>query len=76
MKHTARLADVRRVLNEGGRVRFVWGTGSPTLISKDGETPIDLRSYQGFLRTVAPGLRCTKTGSTETKDLVVEWTAQ
>lgn len=76
MSRAAKLADVRRVLNDGGYVRFVWVSASPTLISAGSETPIDLRSYQGFLKTVAPTLKCSRIGSTETKNLVIEWRQQ
>ncbi len=70
---TARLPDIRRVVEEGGYVRFVWASNSPKLVSADKETLIDLRSYHGFLKTLAPKLQRTETGSSETKDLVIEW---
>jgi hypothetical protein len=46
------------------------------LISADGKrlTTLDGRTKQGFLKTVAPTLKATRTGSVETKDLVIEWT--
>ena len=71
----AKLADVRRILTEGGIVRFQWATCWTVLISADGGsfTTLDGRTYQGFLKTVAPKMERTETGSTETKDLVIEW---
>jgi len=36
-------------------------------------TTMDGRTYQGFLKTLAPTLHRSETGSTETKDLVIEW---
>jgi hypothetical protein len=71
----AKLADVGRVLAEGGIVRFQWVTCWTVLISADSGsyTPLDGRTYQGFLKVVAPKLERTETGSTETKNLVIEW---
>src|SRR6266851_1832623 len=70
----AQMKQVRRVLNEGGHVKFVWKTGAITAISADGAlfSTMDGRTYQGFLKTLAPKLERTETGSTETKDLVIE----
>lgn len=71
----ARMKQVRRVLNEGGHVKFVWKTGAITVISADGAlfSTMDGRTYQGLLKTLAPKLERTEIGSTETKDLVIEW---
>jgi hypothetical protein len=71
----ARLAEVKRVLTNGGLVRFIWASGHTVLISANGKRLITLdgRTYQGFLKTVAPTLRETTTGSIETQDLVIEW---
>jgi hypothetical protein len=71
----ARLAEVRRVLASGGLVRFVWASGHTVLISANGKrlTTLDGRTYEGFLKTVAPTLLETTTGSIETQDLVIEW---
>lgn len=71
----AQMKQVRRVLNEGGHVRLNWRNGSTVLVSADrkSSTAIDGRTYQGFLKTLAPKLERTETGSMETKDLVIEW---
>jgi hypothetical protein len=60
----AQLAEVRRVLTNGGLVRFVWASGHTLLVSSDGKrlTTLDGRAYQGFLNTVAPSLQETSTG--------------
>jgi hypothetical protein len=34
---------------------------------------LDGRTYEGFLKTVAPTLLEATTGSIETQDLVIEW---
>jgi len=66
--------DIHRVLTEGGFVRFIWRTGRKELITPSGRSlRIDGRTYQGFLKTLAPRLERTETGSMEEKDLVVEW---
>lgn len=72
----ARLTEVKRVLKNGGLVRFVWASRHTVLISADGKrlTTLDGRTKQGFMKTVAPTLKETRTGSVETKDLVIEWT--
>jgi hypothetical protein len=71
----ARLAEVRRVLASGGLVRFIWASGHTVLISANGKrlTTLDGRTYEDFLKTVAPTLQETTTGSIETQDLVIEW---
>lgn len=71
----AQLAEVRRVLTNGGLVRFVWASGHTVLISPLGKrlTTLDGRTYHGFLKTVAPGLQETSTGSIQTQDLTIEW---
>jgi hypothetical protein len=71
----AQLAEVRRVLANGGLVRFIWASGHTVLISANGKrlTSLDGRTYQGFLKTVAPTLQETSTGSIETKDLIIGW---
>ncbi len=71
----ARLAEVKRVLTNGGLVRFIWASGHTVLVSANGKrlTTLDGRTYQGFLKTVAPTLQETTTGSIETQDLVIEW---
>jgi hypothetical protein len=71
----ARLAEVKRVLANGGLVRFIWASGDTVLISANGKrlTTLDGRTYQGFLKSVAPTLQETTTGSIETQDLIIEW---
>jgi hypothetical protein len=69
------MRQVQRVLNEGGQVKCDWNTGAITVVSADGVlfSTMDGRTYQGFLKTLAPKLQRTDTGRTETKDLVIEW---
>jgi hypothetical protein len=71
----AQLAEVRRVLANGGLVRFIWASGHTVLMSANGKrlTTLDGRTYHGFLKTVAPSLLETPTGSIETHDLTIEW---
>ena len=71
----ARLGEVKRVLANGGLVRFIWASGHTVLISANGKrlTSFDGRTYQGFLKTVAPILQETTTGSIKTQDLIIEW---
>jgi hypothetical protein len=71
----AQLAEVRRVLTNGGLVRFIWASGHTVLISAYGKrlTTLDGRTYQGFLKTVAPSLLETPTGSIESQNLIIEW---
>jgi hypothetical protein len=71
----AQLAEVRRVLSNGGLVRFIWASGHTVLISANGKrlTTLDGRTYQGYLKTVAPGLLETPTGSIESQNLIIEW---
>ncbi len=71
----ARLAEVKRVLTNGGLVRFVWKSGHTVLLSANGKrlATLDGRTYEGFLKTLAPTLQETTTGSIETQDLIIEW---
>jgi hypothetical protein len=71
----AQMKQVQRVVNDGGYVKFDWKTGRIVVVSADGElfTTLDGRTYQGFLKTLAPRLQRSETGSTDTKDLVIEW---
>jgi hypothetical protein len=70
----AMMKQVRRVLDEGGKIIFDWKSCQTGLISADGNSfMMDGRTYQGFLKRLAPKLQRTETGSTETKDLVIEW---
>ena len=71
----ARLSDIKRELDHGGFVRFVWFDVWPMLMHADGQwfTTIDGRTYQAFQKTADRRYTKTETGSTETKDLVIEW---
>jgi hypothetical protein len=71
----ARLAEVKRVLTNGGLVRFIWASGHTVLISAHGKrlTTLDGRTYQGYLETVAPTMQEATTGSIESEDLVIGW---
>lgn len=71
----AQLAEVRRVLANGSLVRFVWASGHTALISADGKRlmTLDGRTCHSFLKTVAPSLQETSTGSIEAKNLIIEW---
>ena len=55
------LAEVKRVLANGGLVRFIWASGHTVLISANGKrlTMLDGRAYHAFLKTVAPSLQET-----------------
>jgi hypothetical protein len=71
------LSEVQRILDLGGRVQYNWCIGEayanyPHHLVFD--KVLDGRTYQGFLNTLAPKLKQTRTGSTETKDLVITWT--
>ena len=65
----------RRVLNDGGVVRFIHKDGWAILITADGESfqALDGRAYAGFLRTRATKLTRTESGSIESGDLIIEW---
>jgi hypothetical protein len=69
------MAGIRRTLKDGGYVRFEHSTGFCSVVSASGEwfTPIDGRSYQGFLRSMTPKLDRQETGSIEEKSLVIIW---
>ena len=71
----ARLTELQRVLANGGLVRFIWASGHTVLISANGKrlATLDGRTYHGFLKTVAPSLQETSTGSIEAKNLIIEW---
>ena len=70
----ARMADVKRIIAHGGLVRFSYKTLA-TLVSPNGEIryQLDGRTYESFLKLVAPQLSRTESGSAKTKDLVIEW---
>ena len=71
----ARMADVKRIVALGGLVRFTYKTGLTTLVSVTGESLYQLnrRTYDAFLRSIAPQLSRTESDSVETNDLVIEW---
>jgi hypothetical protein len=72
---SAWMKHVRRVLTEGGHVRFEWRNCLTILVSADHKsfTTIDRGTYQRFLKTLAPELERAEIGSVEIKDLVIEW---
>jgi hypothetical protein len=66
------LAEANEILANGGVLRFTWGTGQHVLITESGDIrPLDGRAYQTLTRRA--DLTRTETGSTENKDLVIEW---
>jgi hypothetical protein len=69
------MADVRRIVAHGGLVRFTYKTDLAILVSVDGQSlsQIDRRTYDAFVRSTAPHLLRTESGSMETNDLVIEW---
>ena|SRR5882762_5566353 len=70
----ALLKDVERVLADGGFLRMTWHDGRTELVSATGESQIvDGRTYQAFTNKHQYGLNRVETGSTESKDLVIEW---
>jgi hypothetical protein len=71
----ARLAHVKRIVARGGLVRFTYKTALAILVSADGQllSQLDRRTYDAFLRSIAPQLLRTESGSLETGDLVIEW---
>jgi hypothetical protein len=71
-----KLSDVKEALANGGYVRFYWGhSEAEQVYSENGRRLgiMDGRSYQGFLRTVAPTLNRVEVGSTEERNLVITW---
>jgi hypothetical protein len=68
-------ADVKRIVDHGGLVRFHYRTAMATLVSVDGQSlsQLDRRTYNACLRSIAPQLSRTQSGSVETADLVIEW---
>lgn len=68
-----KLKDILEALNNGGKLRFTWISGKQELILHDNTVyTVDGRSYQAFIHDCASYQR-TETGSTEAKDLVIEW---
>src|ERR1035437_438230 len=69
------LPAVKVALKNGGDVRFDWGHCSTKVDSENGRRlgAMDWRAYQGFLKTEAPFLTRTETGSTEEKNLIITW---
>jgi hypothetical protein len=54
----AQMELVQRVLSEGGKVVFNWKDCDTRLIEADGNWfGVDGRTYQGFLKTLAPKLQ-------------------
>jgi hypothetical protein len=68
-------ADVKRIVDHGGLVRFtierVWRLSF--LLTGESLSQLDRRTYNAFLRSIAPQLSRTQSGSVETGDLVIEW---
>ena len=73
LSHGATLAEANQILADGGFIRFVWAEHLPAyLVKADGELRIlDGRTYDS-LRNHKDLIR-TETGSTEDKNLVIEW---
>jgi hypothetical protein len=71
----AHLKDIRKQIADGGVVQFHWQSCWSILVRADGEwfTTIDGRSYHAFLETADTRYSRTETGSTEQKNLVIEW---
>jgi hypothetical protein len=71
----ARMSDVKRIVAHGGLVCFTHKTGEARLVSADGHSRshLDRRTYDAFLRSIAPHLSRTESGSVKTNDLVIEW---
>jgi hypothetical protein len=71
--HGAKLAEANQILADGGIMRFVWGSSLPAyLVKASGEQRIlDGRTYDSLCNR--EDLTRTETGSTENKDLVIEW---
>jgi hypothetical protein len=66
------LAEADEILANGGVLRFTWGTGQRVLITASGNIrPVDGLAYQPL--TNRADLTRTETGSTDAKDLVIEW---
>jgi hypothetical protein len=69
-----RLQQLKQALAKGGKVRFNMRTGQSETIDDIGHRqPLDGRSLDTFLLSVAHGLIRTETTSEETKDLLIEW---
>jgi hypothetical protein len=71
------MADVKRIVAHGGLVRFTYKTALAILVSVDGQllSQLDRRTYDAFLRSIAPRLPRTESGSVDNGDLVIEWSA-
>jgi hypothetical protein len=69
----AKLAEAKEILAQGGVLRFIWASSSPAfLVKASGELRIlDGRAYDALVNHA--DLVRTENGSTETKDLVIEW---
>ena len=68
----ALLAEANEILANGGIMRFVWASSQTVLVKASGELrALDGRAYDSLLNR--SDLTRIETGSTETKDLVIEW---
>jgi hypothetical protein len=69
-----RLEHLKQTLANGGKVAYNMRTGkSETIDDVAHRQPLDGRTLDTFLLSVAQGLIRTETTSEETKDLVIEW---
>lgn len=70
-----RMKELKQELAAGGYVQFDHSIVWARLYTADHKwfTTLDGRTYRGFLKTVAPKLRMTATGSIETNDLCITW---
>jgi hypothetical protein len=68
----ALLAEANEILANGGIMRFIWATCQTVLVKATGELrALDGRTYDSLRNR--SDLTRIETGSTETKDLVIEW---
>jgi hypothetical protein len=69
-----RLEQPKTTLANGGKVRYNMRTGQSETVDDIGHRqPLDGRSLDGFLLSIAHDLIRTETVSEETKDLLIEW---
>ncbi len=73
--HTAKMSDIKKTIASGGSVVFIWDACQAVLTSVNGGRVrwIDMRSYHGFLKTIASKLKRVESGSVENKDLTIQW---
>jgi hypothetical protein len=67
----ARLYDVKKVLAEGGFIRFTWATGTAELVGASAVRPVSAPAYLALTKRY--NVEKKETGSVETGDLVIEW---